>query len=87
MGIHVLSPAHVIARNWSLERIDDERAKIHRSLQSALARQERYAEAIQKRKSTATVALLERKYANLNYARWLWIDDYRKTEKGIYDES
>jgi hypothetical protein len=87
MRIHALSFAHLIARNWSLQQIDAELAKVRKSLASARLRGERYTESIQRRKNAATVALLERKHSNLEYARWLWIDDFRKTEMGLnYEE-
>jgi len=75
-----LTKPEVIARRAHLGEIDAMLAHHVRALTVARARYGFLVSDVARRRGTATVELLARKVENLERARALWIDDFRRTE-------
>lgn len=80
MTWNALTRPEVIARRATIEEIDAVYAAHVRALTSAKARLGWKAEPIAKRRGEATCTLLARKLENLERARALWLEDFRRTE-------
>ena len=87
MTWHALTNSEVIARRAHLGEIDAMLAHHVRALTVARARYGFLVSDIARRRGTATVELLARKVENLERARQLWLDDFRKTENPKETES
>ena len=77
MTWHALSPVAKIAAHSDLREILAMQAKIKREQESMRVRP---VSAEGRSGRDATISILGRKWENLERARMLWIDEYRKTE-------
>ena len=75
-----LTKPEVIACRAHFGEIDAMLAHHVRALTTARARHGFLVSDVARRRGTATVELLARKVENLERARALWLDDFRKTE-------